>query len=111
MRTLKFYGSSDDLFEIDGTGRGEPDEIGCFQGIPAVKVANEHTGLIVVAVYAAHDSMPPGMPGCWTIGLCPIDEDIPLPHWDMRWSAKGYSTLLEVDVPDDVIVSMIGGEE
>lgn len=30
MRNLAFYGASDDLCEIEGTGKGEPDEVGCF---------------------------------------------------------------------------------
>ena len=39
--------------------------------------------------------------GCWCIGVTPIDEDIPLPSWPMRWSATGYTTVLEIDAPDD----------
>ena len=113
MRTLKFYGASDDLFEVEGTKAGEPDEIGSFNSITAVKIANDHAGLIVVGVYAAHDDMPKGMPGCWTIGICPLDEDIPLPDWQMKWSLSdlGYSPLLAIETPDDARVSQIGAPE
>jgi hypothetical protein len=107
MRTLKFYGASDDLFEIEGTAGAEPDEIGCFDSIPAVKITGEDCGMIVVAAYAALDAMPGGMPGCWAIGICPLDEDVPLPGWDMRWRTEGYSAVLEVDVPDGVVVSQV----
>lgn len=106
MKTLKFSGASDDLFEIEGTGRGEPDEIGADQhDMAAVKVANDHGGLIVLAVYA------PSVVGvgCWSIGISPIDEDVAIPAWPVRISAagNGYSTMLELDVPDDVRVSLI----
>jgi hypothetical protein len=106
-RNLKFYGASDDLFEVEGTTGTEPNEIGCYGRIPAVKVCNDHGGMIVVAIYDA-DSLPPDMPECWTIGICPLDEDVPLPGWPMKWSAQGYSTVLEMEVPDDVRVTEIG---
>lgn len=100
MRTVKFYGESDDLFEIDGAKRGEPDEI----SPGAVKVANDHGGLIVVADYARGTT--PG--ASWVLGISLIDEDVPLPGWPMRWSThkNGYSPLLEIDVPDDVRISL-----
>lgn len=103
-RTLKFYGASDDLFEVEGTIGGEPDEIGCYDETAAVKVANEHGGLFVVAHYA-----PKNLAACWSIGLMQLDEDVPLPNWPMKWSTggRGYSVLLEIEVPDSAVVSAV----
>lgn len=103
MRTLKFYGASDDLFEIEGGRRGEPDEIDPSQ---CVKVTNDHGGLVVSAHYA------PGVAACWAIGVSQVDEDEPLPDWPMRFRtgepASGYSVVLEIDVPDSVEMSIVG---
>lgn len=98
-KKLKFYGASDDLFEIEGTSLGEPDEIGCYSRTPIVKVCNDLAGLQVIAHYV----------GVWSIGIAPLDEDIPLPGWPMEWrlSGLGYSTELTLEVPDDVRVSEV----
>ena len=111
-RTLKLYGASDDLFEIEGTRRGEPDEIGCFdqmEGPPAVLLQSTSEGgrLVVIASYA------PGQgkkaPATWAIGLAPADENVPLPSWPMRWAlgGRGYTTELQIDVPDDTTVEQL----
>ena len=98
-RQIEFYGSSDDLFEIDGSRGSEPDEIGCFDRPAAVRVSTEREGLVVVANYAPISGL-----GCWTIGISPIDEDIPLPSWPMTWRTEGYSTLLTLEAPDDALI-------
>lgn len=100
-RTLTFYGVSDDLFEIEGTTGREPDEIGTDDG--AVKIESEHAGLIVCARYS------PFRTGCWMIGIMQRHEDDPLPDWPMRWSVggRGYSTRLEIDVPESAKVSQV----
>jgi hypothetical protein len=100
-RRLKFYGASDDLFEIEGTFRNEPGEIGCFDSPAVVKVWSPSEGeLAVVAMYA-----PAGVAACWSIGIMPVDDDIPIPSWQMDWSADGYTTELALTVPDDAVVS------
>lgn len=38
----------------------------------------------------------------WDIGISLQDEELSLPDWDMRISFEGYTTVLEIDVPDDV---------
>jgi hypothetical protein len=106
-RTLKFYGASDDLFEIEGTKRGEPDEIGCYasKGV-FVKVANEHAGCFVAAQYGTDGIA--NVPA-WMIGVQPLEEGIPIPDWSLRIGTadNGYSTLLTMEVPDDVQVSEV----
>jgi hypothetical protein len=99
VRTLKFYGASDDLFEIKGTSGAEPDEIGAYDQPRTVKVANDHGGLFVTALYAPNNTA-----ACWMIGISQLDEDMPLPDWPMRWSSEGYSTVLEIDAPDSAVV-------
>ncbi|MEM6727836.1 MAG: hypothetical protein AAF618_04990 [Pseudomonadota bacterium] len=104
-RTLKFYGASDDLFEIEGTRGEEPDEIGCFDTPVTVKVATpDNEGLLITGLYA-----PSNAAGTWMVGISQLDEDFELPDWPMRWRApggRGYSVELEIEVPDTVAVSM-----
>lgn len=105
MRELKFYGASDDLFEIEGTSGDEPDEVGCYNRPAVAKVSSSSEGeLAVVAVYA-----PGNVAGCWSIGLMPVDEDVPLPSWQTAWKTggRGYSAELTLTVPDDAVVSMM----
>lgn len=99
-RTLKFYGASDDLFEVhDSTGK-ETDEYPAYK--PATVQVSTNGGSVGLYV-TAHYAVAPC--GCWTIGIAPIDEDQPLPGWPMRWRAEGYSTVLEIEVPADAIVT------
>lgn len=102
MRTLKFYGASDDLFYIDGTTKDEPDEIGCFEKIVTLWVGNEDEGLFVTGMYAPNNSS-----GCWMVGISQVDENMPLPNWKMSWGigGRGYSVELTIEVPDDIAVA------
>jgi hypothetical protein len=110
MRTLVFQGHSDDLFCMEGERRGEPDEMGCFGGAAAARIATaEGVGLIVVGTYSMA-RLP--RTGGWIIGLSQLDEDVPLPDWPMRWrtAENGYSPRLEIDVPDAAVVERVGEE-
>jgi hypothetical protein len=97
-RSLKFYGASDDLFEIEGYQRGEPDEISPDS---YVKIMSGEIGLIVTAQYTRI--------GCWAIGICQIDEDQPIPDWTIFFTtgkpARGYSVVLNIEAPDDAIMT------
>ncbi len=109
MKTLKFYGASDDLFEIEGTNKGEPDEIGIYGGAAAVSiVAPDGTGLVVGGFY----DLPkwPHKGSCWTIAVSLLEEDKPLPAWPMRFETNknGYSPQLVIDAPDGSSVKRIG---
>ena len=105
-RTLTFYGASDDLFEIEGHRKGEPDEIGsspravvitdCGDGLSG----QENEGLQVIATYATD-----GFEGSvWSIGIAQLDEDIPLPDWPMKWTYQGYSVHLTITTPGTAVV-------
>lgn len=100
-RHLIFYGASDDLFEIEGSKAGEPDEI---DPSSAVKIMAGDIGLIVVATYAPANAV-----GCWAIGICQIEEDQPLPDWPMKFTtgapSLGYSVVLTIEAPDDAVMT------
>ena len=107
MRTLKFWGASDDLCEIKGTIAGEPDEFGPDRsgmaqvrlvGIGACPTCGQPVlgkmGVIVTWQYTRT--------GTWSIGVAPLDpdgDDTPL-DWPMRWGHEDYTTVLQIDVPD-----------
>ena len=103
MRTIKFQGHSDDVFEIHGTvpSRGEPHQSDCYERFASVKIVYGEFGVWVHGRYAPADTA-----ATWMIGIAPLDEDIPLPGWAMRWGTaeNGYSPILEIDIPDDAFV-------
>jgi hypothetical protein len=86
--TISFYGSSDDLIEIEG------DIKGCDE-YPAQPANNDFVvaGLTVSVGY--------GVNGCWVIIVQQLDEDVEVEAKNMRLSVapNGYSMLLEMDVP------------
>jgi len=104
MRELTFYGASDDLFEIEGTRGDEPDEVGCYDEPAVAKIHSSEGELCIVGMYA-----PGNAAACWSIGLMPTDEDVPIPDWKMSWKNgdRGYTAELTIHVPDDAVVSMV----
>ena len=96
MKKVIFSGSSDDLFEIDGDFS---EEIGCFSKPGICKVINSKgEGLHVIALYAPLGIDAP----VWSIGIAPLDEDIPILDWPIHYelAENGYSTALVIEVPD-----------
>lgn len=95
MKELRFYGASDDLFECEGAIR---EEIGCFSHPGIYHLRSSEGEMQVIATYT--DS------GCWSIGVCQIDEDVPIPQWESAFSTheKGYSVVLTMQVPDDTVL-------
>ena len=102
MRELKFYGASDDLFEIDDPAGDQ--EIGCYDTPAIVEVRASSGRLCVVAMYAPANAV-----GCWSIGIMPADEDVHMPAWEAKWKLadRGYSTELTLIVPDDAVVVVL----
>lgn len=107
MKTLRFEGYSDDTFGEYGVTNEDHDN--CANGTAhAFIVTAGGESLVVVGDYARK-----GTPGCWTIGVQRVDIDGdggggPVPAWPMRFRAshRPYSPALEIDVPDDVTVTL-----
>lgn len=107
MKTVTFYGSSDDLVEIDGI-KGA-DEFNVYEQINAFEVITgvigEETGLRVLAIYDND--------GTWSFAVALLGEGIELPDWEMellspnQHEMNNYSTMLSIEVPDDARVRYV----
>lgn len=102
MITLRFRGYSDDTFEVHaGTGTdvdslsGGIDNCASSEPIQCVITAG-NTSLIVTGQYDRFGT------GTWDIGISLYDEELSLPDWNIRTCFEDYSTVVEIDVPDDV---------
>ena len=107
MKSLRFFGASDDLFECE-SNFGYEEEIGCYGSHGVYRVTAGAEGLYVVAYYGATGS-------AWTVGVAPLREGASMPNWPMRFatdtsSPEPYSPVLVIDVPDDVQVEAIDSE-
>lgn len=100
MKTVSFEGASDDLIEVEGCDGG--DEYGVwnngdsYKGTFTLVEGNEPR----MNVHAFYD-------GCWSFGIGMVDEDVALPDWPTRLKSpggRGYTTRLEIDIPDNVFV-------
>jgi hypothetical protein len=97
MKTLQMFGASDDLIEVSGI-KGA-DEFNIVKDGPYITSFNISGKIRIHAIYD----------GCWSFAPGQVDEDIPLPNWPIRIKQseeKDYSTLLEIDVPDDSYISL-----
>lgn len=107
-KQLRFYGDSDDLFEVEIDGKGYEEACNCASGRPMTfKVVSGNDALYVTALYS------PAHNGCWMVGVSQHDEDAPLPNWPIRYSVAdlGYSVVLEIDAPDDVVVTEVRDDD
>lgn len=98
-KTLQFYGASDDCFEITGAIR---EEIYCISEPGVYHLRSTEGEVLVVAHYGV------GNAACWSVGLCQVDEDVPVPAWPVTFTMHehGYSVLLIMEVPDDTHLVM-----
>ena len=110
MRQIGFYGSSDDLAEIEGYRPGEPDEVCNTEGHFAFEVVTPAGEGLQVFVDCRIN-------GCWSVGVGQLEEGIPLPTWPMHMRAyhyadrDPYSVRLDMDVPDDAVISLLYPED
>jgi len=101
--TIKFEGYSDDTFGAYWKG-GDVDHDDCARmTMRVIEVRAGEQRLHVSGIYGQSNV-------CWHVGIAPGDEDEPLPDWPMRWSAKGYTTVLEIDVPEGFEVALVKPE-
>ena len=98
MKTLRFRGYGDDTFgEYNVTGI---DVDNCASGKPIQCIVKaEGRAVIITGQYDRLNN------GCWDIGVSLFDEEIMAPDWAMRILFEDYSTVLEIDVPDDVTLA------
>lgn len=97
MKQLRFYGYSDDNFGEESSNG--VDNCASLKPIQCKLVSSEGS-MYVIGQYDRANN------GCWDIGVCQVDEDIPIPDWEMKFSAKeGYSVILTITVPDDTILT------
>jgi hypothetical protein len=91
MSTVTFYGSSDDLVEVEG------DVPGCDE-YNAEAAAFELAGLRIGVEYVKG--------GVWEIGVM-IDDDVPVTATNIRMEPSGYTMRLLLDVPEGSYVSRV----
>jgi hypothetical protein len=95
MSTITFYGSSDDLVEVDGCEGA--DEFNVYDTIWRAELkAPDDSGL---QVFASYD-------GSWGFGVSQLDENAPIPSWPLSFGthANGYSVLLNIEAPDGTVL-------
>lgn len=105
MKILTMYGASDDL--IEAAGIGDCDAFSA-DGDPSAEVQGRFQVLSSegqLEIFALYPNT-----GCWSFAVSQIEDDVALPDWPIRVSqynkgfTKGgfrYSTLLEINCPDD----------
>jgi hypothetical protein len=107
VKRLEFEGHSDDTFGEYVTFGDDYDC--CASGAMIVfRVKAGDEGLHVCGQYSGKQ-WPDSMPGCWVVGVQPLDEDVALPKWPMRFEdgGSGYSPKLVIDAPDDVRIECL----
>ncbi|HZB31251.1 MAG TPA: hypothetical protein VE465_13890 [Streptosporangiaceae bacterium] len=101
MATIKIYGASDDLVEVEGCegadefnvyGTDTPDSEVMWRGDLIAPGGTE-----AMQVHAIRTGE-----GCWAVAIGQADESIPLPPWPVRIEQHRsipYSTVLRIDAP------------
>ena len=104
MKSLKFHGYSDDTFGEYALTNDDVDN--CASGTPIqCRLDSSDGSMIITGQYNRNKN------GCWDIAIGQIDEDTPIPNWHMQFTAEGYSTILEVYVPDDTTLTWFDNME
>ena len=104
MKLLKFYGYSDDTFGEYAVTNEDVDN--CANGTPIqCRLDSSKGSMFVIGQYARNNNP------CWDIAIGQADEDVPIPHWPMQFTAEGYSTVLEIGVPDDTTLTWFNNME
>jgi hypothetical protein len=101
---IKIYGSSDDLFEVDGEFRGE-NEYGCYNEkvVLCVHDFTDNSGVIVTGEYAPESPCT----AVWAITVAPEDEDSPMPMMTIEMAENGYSPMLVIRCTDNTSVTKL----
>ena len=105
MMKLKFEGYSDDTFGEYGVTGEDVDNCGSMEPIQCVVNAGTHGRLMVIGQYSKVSCNN----GCWMIGISKVEEEDVLPDWNISL-LKGdmeYSPVLELEIPDNINVTLI----
>ena len=112
MRTLAFFGHSDDTacwtWLVDGEEEGgDSHDDSASHTVRAWRVEAGPDRVDVVMSYA------PGPGAVWSVGLAPADEDVPIPQWAQspKFETRGYSVWMILEVPDLAEVRLVTPEE
>lgn len=101
MKTLVFYGASDDLMEVEEVGGAFaeefPGELGVF--------------LVVSGEQQAKVRLRYERNGCWSIAVWQAAEGIKLPPATLTTHERDYSALLTLEAADTVSVHRLAAEE
>lgn len=104
---LTFMGYSDDtaVCEAGIVGRADINHDDCARGTLRVfRIEADEQALLVGVQHS------PAGTGTWMVGVMQSDENVPLPPWPMRWDARGYTTRLNITVPDSATVRLVTPE-
>lgn len=95
MKTVSIYGASDDLIEVSGIPGA--DEFASYKTPIDFAIWHSTGEMRITAIY--------GTNGCWSFALGQTGEEESFPDWPVRITQheRGYSTLVEIDVPDGSI--------
>ena len=78
MQTIKIYGASDDLIEVDGKCKG-CDEYGTGGSGPLMGAIHLNAGDNSVHIHCIYD-------GSWAFAVCPQDGDYDFMPWEVSYS-------------------------
>jgi hypothetical protein len=104
VKTIKIYGGSDDLIEVEGECKGcDEYNTGTYNMGPHMGTISLNAGDNSVRIHCIYD-------GSWAFAVCPQDGDFDFMPWDLRrefGANSPYSETVEIDVPDDCEVSFV----
>lgn len=104
MRRFQFEGHSDDTFgEYRETGI---DYDNCASGTPiSFRLDSSEGSMIVIGQYSRLNN------GSWDIGIAQIEDGygshLSIPKWNMQFSSDGYSVVLEIEAPNDTVLTCL----
>ena len=101
MKNIEVRGHSDDTFMVYGDGI-DCDHDDCAAGkTRVVQLQGEGGRMLVLGRYGST------LDGVWFVGIAQVKEDDRFPDWPMTWSFEGYSPVLRIQAPDDIVATLV----
>jgi hypothetical protein len=104
LRTVSFWGSSDDLFIYEVREDGKLIEEDEIDERDVIRIYDKQgNGLQVFARYGI------GKGACWGVGFSQMDDDQPFPSWNITYKManNAYSVYATVSIPDDAFIEIV----